>query len=109
MSAARWPRFRSVNVALRKELDLYACLRPCKSYTGVKSRFENIDLMIVRENTEDLYAGVEFAGGSPEAKTIEGLGACHLVNQVQIDIENRWFACRLDDNMLLPYLFKQRL
>jgi isocitrate dehydrogenase (NAD+) len=65
--------FRSVNVALRKELDLYACLRPCKSYAGVKSRFENIDLMIVRENTEDLYAGVEFAGGSPEAKTIEGL------------------------------------
>src|SRR5262245_49278150 len=52
--------FRSVNVALRKELDLYACLRPCKSYVGVRSRFENIDLVIVRENTEDLYAGIEF-------------------------------------------------
>jgi len=65
--------FRSVNVALRKELDLFACIRPCKSYPGVKSRFENIDLVIVRENTEDLYAGVEFAGGSAEAKTIESL------------------------------------
>jgi isocitrate dehydrogenase (NAD+) len=52
--------FRSVNVALRKELDLYACLRPCKSYEGVRSRYQNIDLVIVRENTEDLYAGIEF-------------------------------------------------
>ena len=65
--------FRSVNVALRKELDLYACIRPCKSYVGVKSRFENIDLVIVRENTEDLYAGVEFAGGSEESKAIEAM------------------------------------
>jgi isocitrate dehydrogenase (NAD+) len=52
--------FRSVNVALRKEFDLYACLRPCRSYQGVRSRFEKIDLVIVRENTEDLYAGIEF-------------------------------------------------
>jgi len=51
--------FRSVNVALRQTLDLYACLRPCKSYPGVRSRYENIDLVIVRENTEDLYAGLE--------------------------------------------------
>ncbi len=51
--------FRSVNVALRKELDLYCSLRPAKSIKGVKSRFENIDLVIVRENTEDLYAGIE--------------------------------------------------
>src|SRR3989338_5111116 len=49
--------FRSVNVALRKEFDLYACLRPCKSSPGVRSRYENIDLVVVRENTEDLYAG----------------------------------------------------
>ncbi|CAA9586071.1 MAG: Isocitrate dehydrogenase [NAD], partial [uncultured Thermomicrobiales bacterium] len=49
--------FRSVNVALRKELDLFACVRPCKSYQGVRSRYENIDIVIVRENTEDLYAG----------------------------------------------------
>ena len=59
--------FRSVNVALRKELDLYACLRPCKSYVGVRSRYQNIDLVIVRENTEDLYAGIEFQKGTPEA------------------------------------------
>ncbi len=52
--------FRSVNVALRKALDLYACVRPCKSYEGVRSRFEDIDLVFVRENTEDLYAGIEF-------------------------------------------------
>ncbi len=51
--------FRSVNVALRKELDLYACLRPVFSLEGVKTRFKNIDLVIVRENTEDLYAGIE--------------------------------------------------
>ena len=54
------PGFRSVNVALRKELDLFACLRPCKTYPGVRSRYENIDLVIIRENTEDLYAGIEF-------------------------------------------------
>ena len=57
--------FRSVNVLLRQTLDLYACLRPCKSYPGVRSRYENIDLVVVRENTEDLYAGVEFEKGLP--------------------------------------------
>ncbi len=62
--------FRSVNVALRKELDLYACIRPCKTYAGVRSRYENVDIVIVRENTEDLYAGVEYEVGSPEAKRI---------------------------------------
>ncbi len=66
--------FRSVNVALRKELDLFACIRPCKTYPGVKSRFSNIDLVVVRENTEDLYAGVEFDAGSAESKQIEALG-----------------------------------
>ncbi len=57
---------RSVNVALRKELDLYALVRPCKSYPGVRSRYDDIDLIIVRENTEDLYAGIEFAEGEPD-------------------------------------------
>ncbi|MHB8576611.1 MAG: isocitrate/isopropylmalate dehydrogenase family protein [Dehalococcoidia bacterium] len=57
--------FCGVNVALRKELDLYACLRPCKSYAGVRSRCNNIDLIIVRENTDDLYAGIEFEKGDP--------------------------------------------
>ncbi len=62
--------FRSVNVALRKELDLYACLRPCKYYPGIRSRYQDVDLVIVRENTEDLYAGVEYEAGSQEAAEI---------------------------------------
>jgi isocitrate dehydrogenase (NAD+) len=62
--------FRSVNVALRKELDLFACLRPCKWYQGVRSRYQNVDLVIVRENHEDLYAGIEFQQGSAEAKRV---------------------------------------
>src|SRR2546429_9310327 len=65
--------FRSVNVALRKELDLFACLRPCKSYQGVRTRYENVDVVIVRENHEDLYAGIEFQEGSPEAKQLIGV------------------------------------
>ena len=62
--------FRSVNVALRKELDLYMCLRPCKYYPGVRSRYDNVDLVIVRENHEDLYAGIEFEQGSAEARKL---------------------------------------
>ncbi|MEI6043672.1 MAG: isocitrate/isopropylmalate dehydrogenase family protein [Chloroflexota bacterium] len=62
--------FRSVNVALRKELDLYACLRPCRLYKGVRTRYDNVDLVIVRENTEDLYAGIEFKRGTPEAEEL---------------------------------------
>jgi isocitrate dehydrogenase (NAD+) len=58
--------FRSVNVALRQELDLFAAVRPTQSLPGVASRFEGIDLVIVRENTEDLYAGIEFERGSRE-------------------------------------------
>ncbi len=62
--------FRSVNVALRHELGLYACLRPCKSYPGVRSRYDDVDLVIVRENTEDLYAGIEYEAGTPEAESV---------------------------------------
>jgi isocitrate dehydrogenase (NAD+) len=71
--------FRSVNVLLRKELDLYACIRPCKSYEGVRTRFPEMDVIIVRENTEDLYAGIEFEQGTPEnarlRETLAELGA----------------------------------
>ena len=56
--------FRSVNVLLRKELDLYACIRPCKAYEGVRTRFPETDIVVVRENTEDLYAGIEFERGT---------------------------------------------
>jgi isocitrate dehydrogenase (NAD+) len=59
--------FRSVNVALRKTLDLYGQVRPCKTYPGVRSRYENVDLVVVRENTEDLYAGIEFEEGTSHA------------------------------------------
>ena len=59
--------FRSVNVALRKELDLYVCLRPCKTYPGVLSSYKDVDIVVVRENTEDLYAGIEFEKGTSEA------------------------------------------
>jgi len=63
--------FRSVNVALRRELDLYCCLRPAKTIKGVKTRFDNIDLVIVRENTEDLYAGIERQVDKDTAETIK--------------------------------------
>jgi isocitrate dehydrogenase (NAD+) len=56
--------FRSINVLLRKELDLYACIRPCKAFEGVRTRFPETDVVIVRENTEDLYAGIEFERGT---------------------------------------------
>jgi isocitrate dehydrogenase (NAD+) len=62
--------FRSVNVALRKELELYCCLRPCKWYPGVRSRYENVDVVICRENMEDLYAGIEFEEGQSETKEL---------------------------------------
>src|SRR3954468_13760718 len=62
--------FRSVNVGLRKELDMYAQVRPCKSYPGVRTRFEDVDLIIVRENTEDLYAGIEYEQGTPDAEEL---------------------------------------
>ncbi|MBA2636845.1 MAG: isocitrate/isopropylmalate dehydrogenase family protein [Solirubrobacterales bacterium] len=62
--------FRSVNVLLRKELDLYACIRPCRAYEGVRTRFPETDVVIVRENTEDLYAGIEFERDSPAAEDL---------------------------------------
>lgn len=62
--------FRSVNVELRKKLDLFACVRPCKSYPGANSRYQDIDLVIIRENSEDLYAGIEFEKDSPAVKKL---------------------------------------
>ena len=62
--------FRSVNVAIRQALDLFACVRPVKSYPGVRSCFKDIDLVIVRENSEDLYAGIEFQQGQPETAAL---------------------------------------
>jgi len=62
--------FRSVNVALRHELGLYACVRPCKTYPGVRSRYDAVDLVVIRENTEDLYAGIEFESGTDDARAV---------------------------------------
>jgi isocitrate dehydrogenase (NAD+) len=62
--------FRSVNVLLRKELDLYSCIRPCKAYEGVHTRFPETDIVIVRENTEDLYAGIEFEKDTDQAEDL---------------------------------------
>jgi isocitrate dehydrogenase (NAD+) len=62
--------FRSVNVGLRKALDLYGQVRPCKTYEGVRTRFDDVDLIIVRENTEDLYAGIEYEEGAPETREL---------------------------------------
>jgi isocitrate dehydrogenase (NAD+) len=62
--------FRSVNVGLRKGLDLFAQVRPCKTYAGVRTRFEDVDLIVIRENTEDLYAGIEYEQGTPDAEEL---------------------------------------
>ena len=74
--------FRSVNVALRHELELFACVRPCKTYSGVRSRFDKVDVVIVRENTEDLYAGIEYEHGTDEADKVIAL--CNSLQKKQI-------------------------
>ena len=77
--------FRSVNVALRQELDLYTCLRPCKTYPGAPSLFKNVDIVVVRENTEDLYGGIEFEKGTPEILKLQRLIAKATGNKVNTD------------------------
>lgn len=82
---------RSANVALRKKLDLYANLRPAKTYHGLRSRYEHIDMVIVRENTEDLYAGIEFQRGTSQQEemlaTIERMTGNHLDANSSISIK----------------------
>jgi len=76
---------------MRKEMDLYACVRPCKSYPGTPSRYHGVDLVIFRENTEDLYAGIEFEKGTKEAaeliKTIEKLSGDKIREDSGISIK----------------------
>ncbi len=79
--------FRSVNVALRKELDLYACIRPCKYYPGIRSKYQDVDLIVVRENTEDLYAGVEYDVHSEEAKQIIAMSGGKIREDAAISIK----------------------
>jgi isocitrate dehydrogenase (NAD+) len=87
MTTPRGTGIRSVNVALRKELDLYACLRPCKLYAGVRSRFDQVDVVVVRENTEDLYAGVEYDAGTAEAQQIIALANGRIRSDAAISIK----------------------
>ncbi|MCX6010776.1 MAG: isocitrate/isopropylmalate dehydrogenase family protein [Chloroflexi bacterium] len=77
--------FRSVNVALRKKLDLYACLRPCKIYPGAPTVFKNVDIVVVRENTEDLYTGIEFEENKPETARLRQLVAEATGSEVRED------------------------
>jgi isocitrate dehydrogenase len=75
---------RSLNVALRQELDLYTCYRPVKYFNGVPSPVkhpENVDMHIFRENTEDIYAGIEFLNGTPEADKIKSYLLKRCINQ----------------------------
>lgn len=77
--------FRSVNVAIRHALDLYACLRPAKSYQGVKSLYRDIDLVVVRENSEDLYAGIEFQEGNDSTDELISLIEKHTHKHIRPD------------------------
>ncbi len=79
--------FRSVNVAMRKELDLFACVRPCKYYPGIRSKYQDVDLVLVRENTEDLYAGVEWDLGTEEAKAVIAMGKGKIREDSAISIK----------------------
>lgn len=87
--------FRSVNVAIRQALDLYACVRPAKSYSGVRSAFKNIDLVIIRENSEDLYAGIEYEEGKPETK--------NLITRIQKDTKK---SIRVDSGISIKPISK---
>jgi len=77
--------FRSVNVALRQKLDLYACLRPCKIYPGAPTIFTDVDIVVIRENTEDLYSGIEFEEGKAETSKLRELVAKTTGNEVRED------------------------
>jgi isocitrate dehydrogenase (NAD+) len=77
--------FRSINVALRQMLDLYACLRPCKTYKGVRSKYTDIDLIVVRENTEDIYAGIEFEKGNDDTTELINWLNKHSKKQIRPD------------------------
>jgi isocitrate dehydrogenase (NAD+) len=77
--------FRSINVHLRQSLNLYACLRPCKSYEGVRSKYSDIDLIVVRENTEDLYAGIEFKKDADDTAELIGWINKHSDRKIRSD------------------------
>jgi len=77
--------FRSVNVALRQTLDLYCCLRPCKTFKGARTRYKDIDLVVIRENTEDLYAGIEFEKGTKDTENLINFILKATGKQIRVD------------------------
>jgi len=77
--------FRSINVHLRQHFNLFACLRPCKTYPGVRSKYQNINLVVVRENTEDLYAGIEFKKDQPDTAELINWINKHSKRQITPD------------------------
>jgi isocitrate dehydrogenase (NAD+) len=77
--------FRSVNVTLRQTLDLYCCLRPCKTFKGARTRYKGIDLVVIRENTEDLYAGIEFEKGTKNAENLINFILKATGKQIRVD------------------------
>src|SRR5687767_3107040 len=83
--------FRSVNVALRQDLDLFASVRPARHYPGLPSHHPGTDLVVIRENTEDLYKGVEFEVGSPELgrlrEEIEGLSGYRIADDAGVTVK----------------------
>src|SRR6186713_2932939 len=92
---------RSLNVALRQLLDLYVCLRPVRWYAGVPSPVkhpEKVDMVIFRENTEDIYAGIEYAAGTPEAQKVLDFFEREFPKEFKkirfgtLDAANRWQA-----------------
>lgn len=85
--------FRSVNVALRKNLDLYTCLRPCKTYPGALTLYKDIDIVVVRENTEDVYSGIEFEEGTPEARRL-----------IKLILETKGEAVRVDSGFSIKLI-----
>lgn len=93
--------FRSVNVALRKTLDLYACVRPVISIPGAGGRYQDVDLVVIRENTEDLYAGIEFPEDSEGAKRLidfcseQGVGSIRPDSGISIKPISRFATERI--------------
>lgn len=83
--------FRSVNVQMRQTLNLYACVRPCKFYAGVQAPYQDVDLVVIRENTEDLYAGIEFEQGKEDTqnlmKSINQMGQKAITQDSAISIK----------------------
>lgn len=111
--------FRSVNVALRKELDLYANLRPCKNLPNIKTKFDNIDIIVVRENTEDLYAGIERKIDDDTAESVKIItrGASERIakfafeyavknNRKEVCAGSKANICKLSDGLFLESIQK---